>query len=153
MFKTTNTTTNTKHRQADTTAATPHPDNDTTMSAEEIATAFVQHFYQTFDNSGVDALAGLFNDQSMLTFEGQQVGGSAAAIIDKLRSVGAVTHSVKTTDVQPSSNPNAIIIFVTGAIKIGGDNPLHFCEFFHLVSTAPGQYYVHNDVFRLNYGL
>jgi hypothetical protein len=29
------------------------------MSAEEIATAFVQHFYQTFDN-GVDALAGLF---------------------------------------------------------------------------------------------
>ena len=124
----------------------------TTMSAEEIATAFVQHFYQTFD-SGVDGLTGLFNDQSMLTFEGQQVGGSAAAIIDKLRSVGAVTHSVKTTDVQPSSNPNAIIIFVTGAIKIGGDNPLHFCEFFHLVSTAPGQYYVHNDVFRLNYGL
>jgi hypothetical protein len=88
----------------------------------------------------------------MLTFEGQQVGGSAA-IIEKLRSVGSVAHSVKTTDVQPSSNPNAIIIFVTGAIKIGGDNPLHFCEFFHLVSTAPGQYYVHNDVFRLNYGL
>ncbi|KAL3805180.1 hypothetical protein ACHAW5_005292 [Stephanodiscus triporus] len=137
------------------------------MSAEEIATAFVQHFYQTFDN-GVDSLGGLFvsnsypilrlidrcvhNEQSMLTFEGQQVGGSAA-IIEKLRSVGSVAHSVKTTDVQPSSNPNAIIIFVTGAIKIGGDNPLHFCEFFHLVSTAPGQYYVHNDVFRLNYGL
>lgn len=29
------------------------------MSAEEIATAFVQHFYQTFDN-GVDSLGGLF---------------------------------------------------------------------------------------------
>lgn len=121
------------------------------MSAEEVAKAFVQHFYQTFD-AGVDALSGLFNEQSMLTFEGQQVQGSPA-IINKLKSVGQVKHSVKTTDIQPSSNPNAIVIFVTGAIQIGGDNPLHFCEFFHLVGTAPGQYYVHNDVFRLNYGL
>ena len=88
----------------------------------------------------------------MLTFEGQQVQGSAN-IIDKLKSVGQVKHSVKTTDIQPSANPNAIVIFVTGAIQIGGDNPLHFCQFFHLVGTAPGQYYVHNCVFRLNYGL
>eukprot|EP00578_Thalassiosira_sp_NH16_P024230 CAMPEP_0181102564 /NCGR_PEP_ID=MMETSP1071-20121207/14388_1 /TAXON_ID=35127 /ORGANISM="Thalassiosira sp., Strain NH16" /LENGTH=121 /DNA_ID=CAMNT_0023185557 /DNA_START=82 /DNA_END=447 /DNA_ORIENTATION=- len=121
------------------------------MSAEEVAKAFVQHFYQTCD-AGVDALGGLFNDQSMLTFEGQQVQGSAA-IIAKLKSVGTVKHTVKTTDIQPSANPNAIVIFVTGAIQIGGDNPLHFCEFFHLVGTSPGQYYVHNDVFRLNYGL
>lgn len=95
---------------------------------------------------------GYKNEQSMLTFEGQQVQGSAN-IINKLKSVGQVKHSVKTTDIQPSSNANAIVIFVTGAIQIGGDNPLHFCEFFHLVGTAPGQYYVHNDVFRLNYGL
>jgi hypothetical protein len=88
----------------------------------------------------------------MLTFEGQQVQGSEA-IIAKLRGVGQVKHQVKTTDIQPSNDPNAIVIFVTGAIQIGGDNPLHFCEFFHLVGTGPGQYYVHNDVFRLNYGL
>mmetsp|Transcript_3440 Transcript_3440/g.5371 ORF Transcript_3440/g.5371 Transcript_3440/m.5371 type:complete len:118 (+) Transcript_3440:194-547(+) len=92
------------------------------------------------------------NEQSMLTFEGVQVQGSAN-IINKLKSVGPVSHSVKTTDIQPSSNPNAIVIFVTGAVQIGGDNALHFCEFFHLVGTSPGQYYVHNDVFRLNYGL
>ena len=88
----------------------------------------------------------------MLTFEGQQIQG-AAAIIQKLKSVGQVKHQVKTTDVQPSSTPNALVIFVTGAIQIGGDNPLHFCEFFHLVASTPGQYYVHNAVFRLNYGL
>lgn len=29
------------------------------MSAEEVAKAFVQHYYQTFDNN-VDGLAGLF---------------------------------------------------------------------------------------------
>mmetsp|Transcript_23843 Transcript_23843/g.49391 ORF Transcript_23843/g.49391 Transcript_23843/m.49391 type:complete len:89 (+) Transcript_23843:360-626(+) len=88
----------------------------------------------------------------MLTFEGQQVQGSEN-IIGKLKAVGTVKHTVKTIDIQPSSSQNSIVIFVTGAIQIGGDNPLHFCEFFHLCSTGPGQYYVHNDVFRLNYGL
>lgn len=88
----------------------------------------------------------------MLTFEGTQMQG-AGPIIEKLKSVGQVAHTVKTIDIQPSKDPNAIVIFVTGAVTIGGGNPLHFCEFFHLVGTGPGQYYVHNDVFRLNYGL
>jgi hypothetical protein len=87
-----------------------------------------------------------------LTFEGQQLSG-AEAIMGKLRSVGPVKHDIKSMDVQPSSSSNAIVIFVTGGIKIGGDNPLHFCEMFQLVSTGPGAYYVHNDVFRLNYGM
>lgn len=74
-------------------------------------------------------------------------------IIAKLASVGQVSHQIKSMDVQPSQSPQALVIFVTGSVKIGGDNPLHFCEFFQLVSTGPNQYYVHNDVFRLNYGL
>jgi len=88
----------------------------------------------------------------MLTFEGNQVAGSEA-IMGKLRSIGSVKHDVKSMDIQPSSTQTAILIFVTGSIRIGGDNPLHFCEMFQLVSTGPGAYYVHNDVFRLNYGL
>lgn len=88
----------------------------------------------------------------MLTFEGQQFQGSQS-IVGKLKGVGSVTHTVKSLDVQPSKDPSSIVIFVTGSIQIGGDNPLHFCEFFQLVGTGPGQYYVHNDVFRLNYGL
>lgn len=88
----------------------------------------------------------------MMTFEGQQVQGPEA-IITKLRNVGGVHHTVKSTDIQPSSSPSAILIFVTGTVQIGGDNPLHFCELFQLVSTQPGQYYVHNCIFRLNYGL
>jgi hypothetical protein len=86
----------------------------------------------------------------MLTFEGQQIQGSAA-IVQKLASVGKVKHDIKTMDVQPSHNPQAIIIFVTGMIAIDGGNPLHFCESFQLVS-AGNSYYVHNDIFRLNYG-
>eukprot|EP00590_Aulacoseira_subarctica_P008574 CAMPEP_0172423572 /NCGR_PEP_ID=MMETSP1064-20121228/17584_1 /TAXON_ID=202472 /ORGANISM="Aulacoseira subarctica , Strain CCAP 1002/5" /LENGTH=123 /DNA_ID=CAMNT_0013165013 /DNA_START=18 /DNA_END=389 /DNA_ORIENTATION=- len=123
------------------------------MSSEEVAKAFVQHYYNTFDGPAVDNLAGLFQPQSMLTFEGQQFLGPGA-ILEKIKSVGQVKHEVKSLDVQPSSTPSAIIIFVTGAIRIGGDsNPLHFCEMFQLVSTGPGAYYVHNAVFRLNYGL
>jgi len=121
------------------------------MSAEEVAKAFVQHFYQSFDTN-VDALGGLYQPTSMLTFEGQQFMG-AEAIIGKLKGVGQVTHEIKSFDVQPSNNPNAIIVFVTGQVKISGGNPLHFCEMFQLCSTGPGAYYVHNDIFRLNYGL
>jgi hypothetical protein len=89
----------------------------------------------------------------MCTFEGQQFQG-ADKIIEKLQQLGPVSHQVKSTDVQPSTSGNAIVIFTTGAVTIGeGGNPLHFSEFFQLVSLGPNQYYVHNQVFRLNYGL
>jgi Nuclear transport factor 2 (NTF2) domain len=88
----------------------------------------------------------------MMTFEGNQLGGQQP-IMNKLQSIGQVQHSIKSMDVQPSTTESALVIFVTGSIKIGGDNPLHFCEMFQLVAYAPGQYYIHNDVFRLNYGL
>ena len=88
----------------------------------------------------------------MLTFEGQQSQGPQN-IVAKLKGIGQVQHTVKSTDVQPSATDNAILIFVTGAVKIGSDNPLHFCQVFQLVSTSPGNYYVHNSIFRLNYGL
>lgn len=90
----------------------------------------------------------------MMTFEGQQFQGPEN-IVGKLRGLGPVKHSVKSTDVQPSVQPNTILVFVTGSVQIGENatNPLHYCELFQLVGTAPGQYYVHNCVFRLNYGL
>lgn len=87
-----------------------------------------------------------------MTFEGEQVGGTQG-IMEKLQKIGKVSHIVKSVDVQPSTTPEAIIVFVTGSIQIGGDNALHYCEMFQLCAHAPGQYYVHNDVFRLNYGL
>ncbi|VEU41451.1 unnamed protein product [Pseudo-nitzschia multistriata] len=122
------------------------------MSAEEVAKAFVGHYYQTFD-SNVEGLRGLFNDKSMMTFEGNQLMG-ASPILEKLKSFGQTKHNAKTMDIQPAIDGASIVIFVTGSIEIGGPgNPLHFSEFFYLVSSGPGQYYVHNDIFRLNYGL
>eukprot|EP00977_Amphora_coffeiformis_P003336 scaffold620_cov169-Amphora_coffeaeformis.AAC.6 len=106
------------------------------MSAEEVAKAFVQHFYGAYASNPAQ-LASLYSPNSMLTFEGQQHMGSEA-IIGKLTSVGKVQHDVKSMDVQPSQNPQAMIIFVTGTVRIDGGNPLHFCEVFQLVSTGPG---------------
>ena len=92
------------------------------------------------------------NEKSMLTFEGSQFQGTQA-ILTKLSSIGRVQHTVKSMDVQPSADPNSLVVFITGSVQIDGGNPLHFCEFFQLVSNSPGSYYVHNDIFRLNYGL
>lgn len=74
---------------------------------------------------------------SMMTFEGQQFQGSQD-IVGKFKVIGQLQHEIKTSDVQPSVDPqNAICIFVTGAVRIGSDNPLHFSQFFQLVSTGP----------------
>lgn len=58
-----------------------------------------------------------------------------------------------TKDVQISTSDSAMLIFVTGHLKIGETgNPLLFSHMFQLVATGPGQYYVHNEIFRLIYG-
>lgn len=36
-------------------------------------------------------------------------------------------------DMQMGASNNALMVFVTGHIKIGGDNPLHFSQCFQLV--------------------
>ena len=49
------------------------------MSADEIAGAFVNHFYTTLDTNAA-ALAGLYQPQSTMTFEGQKFDGPEAII-------------------------------------------------------------------------
>ena len=57
-----------------------------------------------------------------------------------------------TKEVQMSINESSMLIFVTGKLILGGQgNFLLFSQCFQLVAYAPGQYYVHNDIFRLLY--
>jgi len=122
------------------------------MSAEEIGKAFVNHYYSTLDSNG-SALIGLYQPQSVLTFEAKQFQGGEA-IVAHLVSLGSLAHNIPqlTIDVQMGMNNQSLVIFVTGQLKIGAENPLHFSQVFQLVATAPGQYYVHNEIFRLVYG-
>lgn len=66
-----------------------------------------------------------------------------------------LTHDTATLtkDVQMSLDSSAMLIFITGKLKVdNGDNALMFSETFQLVATGPGQYYVNNQMFRLIYG-
>eukprot|EP00884_Botryococcus_braunii_P013480 jgi/Botrbrau1/22132/Bobra.0206s0056.1 len=116
----------------------------------QVAKAFVEHYYKTFDtNRG--ALAGLYQADGILTFEGQQYQGQAQ-IAGKLTSLpfAACQHHVSSADAQPSLS-GGIIVFVTGQLLTEGEsNPLKFSQVFHLAPVG-GSFAVTNDLFRLNY--
>ena len=86
----------------------------------------------------------------MMTWESAQIQG-VPNIIQKLKAPGNVHHDVKSIDVQPSIDPSAILIFVTGHLRIDQGNPLQYSEVFQLVSSGNNQYSVHNVIFRLVY--
>ncbi|KAI8984047.1 hypothetical protein BDF20DRAFT_833587 [Mycotypha africana] len=120
----------------------------------EVATAFTNFYYQTFDSSRQE-LAPLYRDASMLTFEGQQFKG-VQGIVEKLVSLpfGRVQHKVITIDAQPGNDTTgSIIVSVTGALLVDDEqNPQLFTQTFQLIPEG-SSYYVFNDIFRLVYGL
>jgi len=124
------------------------------VNVNTIAQAFVKHYYTLFDTDRAK-LANLYQASSKLTFEGQQFIGSGP-IVGKLTSLNfkKVVHSIKTVDAQPSGC-GGIIVFCCGDLKIDdSENPVKFAQCFHLMPTdaSAKNFWVHNDLFRLNYG-
>ncbi|KAJ5494037.1 Nuclear transport factor NTF-2 [Penicillium fimorum] len=116
-----------------------------------IAQQFVQFYYQTFDGNRA-GLAGLYRDQSMLTFETSSVQG-VAAITEKLSALPfqKVQHQIATFDAQPSSG-DGIVVLVTGALLVDEEQkPMNYTQCFKLQPDGAGSYFVLNDVFRLIY--
>ncbi|RAL38168.1 unnamed protein product [Cuscuta campestris] len=122
------------------------------MDPDALAKAFVEHYYSTFDSNRAN-LAGLYQEGSMLTFEGQKILGSAN-IVSKLTGLPfqQCKHNVTTVDCQPSVTQGGFIVFVSGSLQLAGEqHALKFSQMFHLMPTPNGSFYVHNDIFRLNY--
>ncbi|XP_072959219.1 nuclear transport factor 2B-like [Typha angustifolia] len=122
------------------------------MDPDAVAKAFVEHYYRTFDANRA-GLAGLYQDGSMLTFEGQKLQGPQA-IVGKLTSLpfDQCLHSISTVDCQPSGPQGGMLVFVSGSLALAGEHhPLKFSQMFHLMPTPQGSFYVLNDIFRLNY--
>ncbi|XP_072965064.1 nuclear transport factor 2B-like [Typha angustifolia] len=122
------------------------------MDPDSLAKAFVEHYYRTFDHNRAD-LVGLYQDNSMLTFEGAKTQG-AQAIAAKIASLPfqQCAHSISTVDCQTSGPAGGVIVFVSGSLQVGGEQyPLKFSQMFHLMPTPQGSFYVLNDIFRLNY--
>ncbi|KAF9619335.1 hypothetical protein IFM89_006522 [Coptis chinensis] len=123
------------------------------MDPDGVAKQFVDHYYTTFDANRT-GLGNLYQESSMLTFEGQKIQGSTN-IVAKLTSLPfqQCKHSITTVDCQPSGPANGMLVFVSGNLQLSGEqHTLKFSQMFHLMPTAPqGNFFVLNDIFRLNY--
>ncbi|GMJ13299.1 nuclear transport factor 2B [Hibiscus trionum] len=121
------------------------------MDPDAVAKAFVEHYYSTFDANRA-GLANLYQEGSMLTFEGQKIQGSQN-IVAKLTSLPfqQCKHNITTVDCQPSGS-GGMLVFVSGTLQLAGEqHALKFSQMFHLMPTPQGSFYVLNDIFRLNY--
>ncbi|KAE8328744.1 hypothetical protein BDV39DRAFT_61804 [Aspergillus sergii] len=121
---------------------------------QTIAQQFVDFYYKTFDENRAQ-LAGLYRDQSMLTFETSSVQG-VANINEKLTSLPfqKVAHKVTTLDAQPSNEAGGILVMVTGALLVDEQQtPMNYTQTFQLLPDGAGSYFVFNDIFRLVYGV
>ncbi|KAG5982897.1 Nuclear transport factor 2 [Claviceps digitariae] len=122
-------------------------------SFEEVAKQFIDFYYNTFD-SDRKALASLYRDNSMLTFESASSLG-ATNITEKLSGLPfqKVKHQVSTLDAQPSNDNGGIIILVTGQLLVDEEQrPMNFSQSFQLSRDSAGQYFVYNDIFKLVFG-
>ncbi|KAF3795473.1 Nuclear transport factor 2 [Nymphaea thermarum] len=100
------------------------------MDPDSLAKAFVEHYYSTFDTNRA-GLANLYQEGSMLTFEGQKIQG-AQNITAKLTSLPfqQCQHSITTVDCQPSGPAGGMLVFVSGNLQLAGEqHPLKFSQF------------------------
>ncbi|KAI3983482.1 hypothetical protein MKX01_038902 [Papaver californicum] len=122
------------------------------MDPEGVSKAFVEHYYSTFDTNRGN-LGGLYQETSMLSFEGEKIQGGNA-IVSKLTSLPfqQCKHNITTVDFQPSGPAGGMLVFVSGNLQLAGEqHTLKFSQMFHLMPTPQGSFYVQNDIFRLNY--
>ncbi|KAF6161487.1 hypothetical protein GIB67_009366 [Kingdonia uniflora] len=122
------------------------------MDPDALAKAFVEHYYSTFDSNRAN-LGSLYQEPSMLTFEGLKIQG-AQRIVSHLTSLPfqQCQHTFTTVDCQPSGPAGGMLVFVSGSLQLAGEqHALKFSQMFHLMPTPQGSFYVMNDIFRLNY--
>ena len=116
--------------------------------AKQIALAFTDHFYTTFDTDR-KGLGNLYCEVSLLQFESSPVVIGKEGIVKKLVELPMqrVRHVVTTVDGQPTID-GGIIIHVLGQLKTDEDQPHTFSEMFHL-KVKDSSYIILNEVFRL----
>ncbi|PRP74086.1 nuclear transport factor 2 [Planoprotostelium fungivorum] len=115
---------------------------------EEVGKAFVNHYFNMFDSNQRANLRGLYQPQSMLTFEDGKFQG-ADAIVNKLTSLSfqQVRHEVTTLEAQPTTG-GGVLILVCGQLVVDGEsNALKFSQVFNLL-PANGNFFVANELFR-----
>ncbi|XP_020081536.1 nuclear transport factor 2-like [Ananas comosus] len=106
---------------------------DRSSDPDVMARAFAEHYCKTF-NENRAALGALYQEGSMLTFEGDKIQG-AQAIVAKLASLPFQFHHIYTVDCQHYVPPQGgLLVSVSGVIQLAGENLrqecIQVCSFF-----------------------
>jgi hypothetical protein len=91
------------------------------MDPDQLSKAFVEHYYSTFDSNRPNLL-GLYQESSMLSFEGEKIQG-AQNISNKISSLPyqQCKHNISTVDCQPSGAAGGMLVFVSGNLQLPGE--------------------------------
>ncbi|KAL6760254.1 mitogen-activated protein kinase [Haematococcus lacustris] len=128
---------------------------------DEIAVVFAWNYYALL-SAGPDRLrdlAPLYSDNSVYIHDGERARGRAS-IIAALRKEAQtyagfkVVHQVKEVDCQPLGVDGSALVHVQGQLTVPamsgpGSEPVTFTEAFILAQIQPGEYYVANQVHRV----
>ncbi|OAY69850.1 Nuclear transport factor 2 [Ananas comosus] len=110
---------------------------------------FAEHYCMTFNRNRA-ALGELYQEGSMLTFEGDKIQG-AQAIVAKLASLPFRLHDIYNVDCCQHSDPQGgLLVTVYGVIQPAGENHRsEFSQVFNLLPANQGSYKVLNHTIRL----
>ncbi|KAI9698628.1 MAG: Nuclear transport factor 2 [Bogoriella megaspora] len=134
-------------------------DNPEKPQFQDIAEKFVKFYYEAFDGDRM-ALASLYKDQSMMTWQDYSTQG-VGPIMEKLTTLpfSRVEHSLVMTagedwtqavKAQPSNAEGGILVNVSGRVLVDEErNALNYTQTFQLMPDGQGSYFVFNDIFRL----
>ncbi|RMZ97402.1 hypothetical protein BpHYR1_019244 [Brachionus plicatilis] len=126
-------------------------DKLTVDQGREIGNAFVQAYYNIFDNGPRENLSNFYvpdSETSQMSFEGNLVKGQQA-IVEKLRNLSfqKVTRMITAVDTQTTVE-NGIMIYVIGRLQTDSDPAHSFTQSFYL-RNSNNTWFILNESFRL----
>ncbi|KAL5277203.1 NUTF2 family protein [Megaselia abdita] len=117
----------------------------------DIGNGFVQQYYAIFDDPAQRANVVNFYSatESFMTFEGQQIQGSAK-IMEKLSSLSfqKISRVLTAIDSQPMFD-GGVLINVLGRLQTDDDQPHAYVQSF-VLKPIGNSFFVQHDVFRLS---
>ncbi|KAJ6237969.1 hypothetical protein M0813_03202 [Anaeramoeba flamelloides] len=118
---------------------------------EEIGKEFLSFYYDTFDNNR-EGLADLYQEESMLTYNGEQFKGQES-IVNKLAGLkfNSIQHQLNDYQSHPSLQ-DSVLVSACGTIFIdNNENGINFSQVFLLAPVqGSNSYFIYNDIFSLN---
>lgn len=117
----------------------------------DLGTGFVKQYYQFFGSNRAQC-AGIYRDNSLMTWSGEQMAG-VASIMAKFAALPFTRAQFNPQEIQcqPIGGANnSVLVVVQGELFIEGErHNLAYNDVFHLTLDAAGQWYVANQMFRI----